>query len=106
MNHRYESLALLLCYGAYVGFMKFNAQAEQWVKSKIGSNDTAPQVKVYPFNSFYGNTNLPNFQVYPLPEGQTVNTLDRPAQPAAAADQKLPQAQSIDSGSSQCTENG
>ena len=63
MNHRYESLALLLCYGAYVGFMKFNAQAEQWVKSKIGSNDTAPQVKVYPFYPFYpfyGTTNLPD----------------------------------------------
>ena len=43
---RYESLALLICYMAYVSFMKFNAQAELWVKSKVGGGETAPSVKV------------------------------------------------------------
>ena len=38
-HHRYESLALLLCYLAYVSFMKFNQQVEAWVKSKISKTE-------------------------------------------------------------------
>ena len=36
---RYESLSLLLCYLAYVSFMKFNQQVEAWVKSKISKTE-------------------------------------------------------------------
>jgi len=75
----YESLALLLCYLAYVSFMKFNQKVEAWVKSKISKTEPV------------------SVKVYPLPEEQTVNTLDKPppkpTQPTAE--------QSTDSGSSQ-----
>ena len=36
---RYESLALLMCYLAYVVFMKFNQKVEAWVKSKISKTE-------------------------------------------------------------------
>ena len=35
VNFRWESLVLLLFYGCYVVFMKFNHSIEQWVKNKI-----------------------------------------------------------------------
>ena len=44
---RWESLVLLLFYGCYVVFMKFNEDIESWVKSKIsrrGEIDPVPEV--------------------------------------------------------------
>ncbi|KAG7485355.1 sodium/potassium/calcium exchanger 2-like [Solea senegalensis] len=44
-----ESIGLLLCYTAYVTFMKFNAKVELFIKSRIGNNQvkelvTAPKI--------------------------------------------------------------
>ncbi|XP_058497512.1 sodium/potassium/calcium exchanger 2-like isoform X1 [Solea solea] len=44
-----ESISLLLCYTAYVTFMKFNAKVELFIKSRIGNNQvkelvTAPKI--------------------------------------------------------------
>ncbi|XP_041838116.1 sodium/potassium/calcium exchanger 2 [Melanotaenia boesemani] len=44
-----ESISLLLCYGCYVTFMKYNSSVELFIKSKLGSNqvdelENAPKV--------------------------------------------------------------
>ncbi|XP_077381157.1 sodium/potassium/calcium exchanger 2-like [Festucalex cinctus] len=48
-----ESISLLMCYGTYVTFMKFNAKVELLIKSQLGSNqvdimETAPKVNAPP----------------------------------------------------------
>jgi len=80
----YESLCLLICYFAYVGFMKYNQHVEAWVKSKISNGDPV------------------SVKVYPLPDGQAVN--DKPEKPIPIQNQPaedLNQQQSVDSGGSQ-----
>uniref|UniRef100_A0A674DNT6 Solute carrier family 24 member 2 n=1 Tax=Salmo trutta TaxID=8032 RepID=A0A674DNT6_SALTR len=49
----WESIALLMCYLSYVTFMKFNADVETFIKSKLGQNqvdevEAAPKVRPTP----------------------------------------------------------
>ena len=41
--HRWEALVLILFYGIYVVFMKFNQPIEAWIKNKITKNKTEPE---------------------------------------------------------------
>ncbi|CDQ57725.1 unnamed protein product [Oncorhynchus mykiss] len=55
----WESIALLMCYLSYVTFMKFNANVETFIKSKLGQNQV-DEVEAAPKVSFAATFSSPD----------------------------------------------